>query len=150
MNLSSKKTTPLLLLLLILISLVTPGNNRPIRVNTVTAMQEAAGRALPGDTIFLADGVYRGERTDLSATGRSGHPVVIAAETPGKVTIESPLRLSGSHLNHGLLNIKSSRDNKTPPAHRGASPSKYSISAQQFQIHPLRRRQPDWWLSSRW
>ncbi len=98
MYLSAKKILPRLFILFSLFSSLTYGNSLPTLVNSLADLQKEAKKADPGDTIILADGLYKEGRTDLSATGKYGNPVVIRSQIPGGVTIESPIHLSGSHF----------------------------------------------------
>ncbi|PTT81978.1 TonB-dependent receptor, partial [Pelomonas sp. HMWF004] len=54
----------------------------------------------PGDTVILADGVWRDTNLLLRGTGKIGQPIKLTAQTPGKVILsgQSQLRLAGSYL----------------------------------------------------
>ncbi len=54
----------------------------------------------PGDTIILANGVWRDFEILFTGHGRAGEPITLAAETRGEVIISgrSNLRLAGEHL----------------------------------------------------
>ncbi len=61
----------------------------------------AATRALqPGDTVILADGIWRDMDLLLQGTGTTGQPIRLTAQTPGKVILsgQSRLRLAGAYL----------------------------------------------------
>lgn len=61
----------------------------------------AATKALqPGDTVILANGVWRDIDLLLRGTGKIGQPIKLTAQTPGKVILsgQSQLRLAGSYL----------------------------------------------------
>lgn len=61
----------------------------------------AATRALkPGDTVILADGVWRDADLLLRGTGTIGQPIRLTAQTPGKVILsgQSQLRMAGAYL----------------------------------------------------
>ncbi len=60
----------------------------------------AVRKAAPGDTVTIADGVYRDVLTVLTGKGKPRRPIVVMAETPGGVIVEgrSYLRLSGEWL----------------------------------------------------
>ncbi|WP_253256781.1 polysaccharide lyase 6 family protein [Stenotrophomonas sp. VV52] len=65
------------------------------------AAYAAASRALkPGDTVVLADGVWRDVDLLLTGTGKIGQPIRLTAQTPGKVVLsgQSQLRLAGAYL----------------------------------------------------
>ena len=57
-------------------------------------------KAAPGDTVIIADGIYRDVQTILSGKGMPRRPIVIMAETPGGVIVEgqSYLKISGEWL----------------------------------------------------
>ncbi|KAB7630120.1 TonB-dependent receptor [Stenotrophomonas rhizophila] len=65
------------------------------------AAYATAVRALaPGDTVILANGVWRDVDLLLRGTGKIGQPIKLTAQTPGKVILsgQSQLRLAGEHL----------------------------------------------------
>jgi hypothetical protein len=60
----------------------------PVMVSSLSALQTAIDRASPGDTIFLADGVYPAtQNIVVTRSGAEGRPIVIAAQDPGKAEI---------------------------------------------------------------
>lgn len=67
---------------------------------TAEKVSAAIRKASPGDTLVIADGVYRDVRLALQAAGDPEHPIVVRARTPGKVIIEgcSDLRIAGSGI----------------------------------------------------
>ena len=67
---------------------------------TAEKVSAAIRKASPGDTLVIADGVYRDVRLALQAAGDPEHPIVVRAQTPGKVIIEgcSDLRIAGSGI----------------------------------------------------
>jgi poly(beta-D-mannuronate) lyase len=60
----------------------------------------ALAKAAPGDTLVLANGVWRDFEIRFSGRGEAGKPITLRAETPGKVILSgrSNLRLGGEHL----------------------------------------------------
>lgn len=73
------------------------------QVHRVTSQAEYAAalkRVQPGDTIVLADGVWRDFTILFVARGSAGRPITLRAETPGGVVLsgQSNLRLAGRHL----------------------------------------------------
>ncbi|MGH8087939.1 MAG: polysaccharide lyase 6 family protein, partial [Stenotrophomonas sp.] len=61
----------------------------------------AAAKSLkPGDTVILADGIWRDVDLLLTGTGKIGQPIRLTAQTPGKVILsgQSQLRLAGAYL----------------------------------------------------
>lgn len=69
-------------------------------VRTQGEYQRAARAAGPGDTIVLADGVWRDFQIVFDAEGRPDEPVTLTAETPGGVVLsgQSNLRMAGRQL----------------------------------------------------
>jgi len=69
-------------------------------VGDPAAYQRAVRAAGPGDTIVLADGVWRDFQIVFDAEGRPGRPVTLTAQTPGRVILsgQSNLRMAGEHL----------------------------------------------------
>ncbi len=69
-------------------------------VPTAAALREAVRAAAPGDTIVVADGVWRDERIILEADGREDAPVTIRPQTPGGLALtgQSSLEARGSFL----------------------------------------------------
>lgn len=86
---------------------------RTIIVETQDAYNEAAQNAKPGDTISLANGVWRDFDLVLDAIGTKENPIRLVAETPGKVILsgQSSLRLAGEFLEVSGLVF---RDGYTP------------------------------------
>ncbi|WP_445392913.1 polysaccharide lyase 6 family protein [Stenotrophomonas pavanii] len=60
----------------------------------------AAASLQPGDEIVLADGTWTDTRLLLKGQGTAAAPIVLRAQTPGKVILsgQSDLRLAGSYL----------------------------------------------------
>jgi poly(beta-D-mannuronate) lyase len=73
---------------------------RTTLVRTPAQYEKAAARVGPGDTIVLADGVWKDVQLDFRGQGRAGKPITLTAQTPGRVVLSgrSNLRLAGSHL----------------------------------------------------
>lgn len=71
-----------------------------VRVSTPAEYDKAVRAARPGDTIVLADGVWRDFRILFSGKGTADKPITLTAETKGGVILsgQSNLRLAGSHL----------------------------------------------------
>ncbi|WP_425408453.1 chondroitinase-B domain-containing protein [Hyphococcus sp.] len=64
------------------------------------AYEDALKRLQPGDKLILADGVWRDFEIVFQAVGEEGAPILLTAQTPGKVIIsgQSNLRIAGEHL----------------------------------------------------
>jgi poly(beta-D-mannuronate) lyase len=78
-----------------------PNNSlRVVRTADQHAYREAVLNAKPGDRIVLENGVWSDFDMLLDAEGTAEAPIVVAAETPGKVILsgQSSLRLAGEHL----------------------------------------------------
>lgn len=69
-------------------------------VRTPVEYERAVRAAGPGDSIVLADGVWRDFQIVFEAEGRPGEPVTLTAQTPGRVILsgQSNLRMAGEHL----------------------------------------------------
>ncbi len=69
-------------------------------VRTQQEFNEAVSAARPGDTITMANGVWRDFEMVFSGTGTEDQPITLTAETRGKVIISgvSNLRLAGEYL----------------------------------------------------
>ncbi len=70
------------------------------RVDSQEAYRRAVAAARPGDTIELADAIWRDFEILFEGRGREGAPITLQAQTPGRVIISgaSNLRLAGEHL----------------------------------------------------
>ncbi|MHA6723972.1 chondroitinase-B domain-containing protein [Sphingomonas sp. RS2018] len=92
---------------------------RSIQVATPAAYRAALKSATAGDTIVLANGVWRDFDMVADGRGTPDRPITIAAETPGGVILSgaSRLRIGGTHL---IVSGLVFRD--------GASPTKEVIS----------------------
>ncbi|MBC7902251.1 MAG: substrate-binding domain-containing protein, partial [Gemmatimonadaceae bacterium] len=73
---------------------------RKIKVSTQVALTSAAASARPGDTILLKTGEWKNAVIELRCQGTEKNPVVIKAETNGKVwfTGVSSIHLGGSFI----------------------------------------------------
>lgn len=72
----------------LLLANITLAQESTINVSSITSLQEAVDKALPGQTITLADGIYTAESKILVKTaGSAEKPIVIAAQTIGGVEI---------------------------------------------------------------
>ncbi len=69
-------------------------------VSTPKELQSAIANAKPGTTILLKDGIWKDLKIDFNSTGTKEKPIVLAAQTSGKVFLEgeSYLKIGGSHL----------------------------------------------------
>lgn len=76
-----------------------PGSNE-VLVEDQKAYLEALKKAKPGDTIKLADGVWKDFEILFTGKGLVDQPITLTAETKGKVILsgQSNLRLAGEHL----------------------------------------------------
>jgi poly(beta-D-mannuronate) lyase len=90
------KATPLVILLLS----ACLGWARELPAPDASALEAAIRQAQPGDTIVMADGVWRDAEIVFRAKGTAGAPITLRAQTPGKVVLsgESSLRFVGEHL----------------------------------------------------
>ncbi len=94
-------TDPTKALLLVLLS-TAPGIawSEEYLVRDAAAYAAASKSLKPGDTVVLADGVWRDVDLLLTGTGKIGQPIRLTAQTPGKVILsgQSQLRLAGAYL----------------------------------------------------
>lgn len=69
-------------------------------VRTPAEYRAAAKQLKPGDTIALADGEWRDFEVLLEGNGTAAKPILLRAQTPGKVILtgQSNLKLAGSQL----------------------------------------------------
>jgi len=86
------------------------------KVENQSQYKEKVKDLLPGDTLILANGIWNNCQLVFKGNGEKGKYIYLAAETPGKVTLEgtSCLRLSGQWLHiSGLVFIKGFTPKKT-------------------------------------
>jgi len=92
------------ILIILIISLQINATNYPVKNSS--DLNSKLKKVLPGDTITMLNGVWTNVQLIFEADGAEGKPIVLIAETPGKVIIEgeSALVLSGDYLHvSGLL-----------------------------------------------
>ena len=87
----------LLALGLAIVAPVTPDNTL---VRTADEFREAVRHAQPGDTITMANGIWRDANLVFDADGAVGDSITVRAETPGEVILtgQSRLRIGGQYL----------------------------------------------------
>ncbi|MBX9888621.1 MAG: alginate lyase [Flavobacteriaceae bacterium] len=101
-----KRIVTIVSLLIILIScnqIATASSSTPPTSTKVTTMQElknAIKNSVAGDHIILANGIWKNAEINFYGKGTKEKPIVLRAETAGKVFIEgvSNLKLAGSYL----------------------------------------------------
>jgi poly(beta-D-mannuronate) lyase len=73
---------------------------RTIPVDNAEALKKANAGALPGDTIVLRNGEWKDVPILLNGKGTAAAPIVVKAQTSGKVLItgHSTLRIGGSYI----------------------------------------------------
>jgi poly(beta-D-mannuronate) lyase len=71
-----------------------------IRIESVAELPKAIAKARPGDSLVLANGVYRDLHIEFYANGKKDQPITLRAETPGEVILSGRSRLNiyGKHL----------------------------------------------------
>jgi poly(beta-D-mannuronate) lyase len=79
-----------------------------VKVNNPDELTEAITHAQAGDQIILANGVWNDVQIQFIGTGTKEAPIVLRAETPGKVSIEgiSNLQIGGDYLEIRDLHFK--------------------------------------------
>ncbi len=95
------KNTLFTALFLVLISFAPKVQAATYKVQNIAKFKaRVAAKLKPNDTLILANGVWRDADLVLKGQGTEAQPIVLMAETAGKVTLEgtSSLRLSGTFL----------------------------------------------------
>lgn len=69
----------------------------PVLVKTMAELAKAVSKAKPGDVITLADGNYD-QGCTLKGKGTQDKPIVVRAQTLGKVGISKPVTIQGSYI----------------------------------------------------
>lgn len=90
-----------LTLLLVAVFMLTSCEKSPESlVNDMAEFKEAVKNAQPGDVIVMSNGIWKDAEMDFTANGLVDKPIVLKAETPGKVFIEgqSFLKIAGHYL----------------------------------------------------
>ena len=79
---------------------IVPDREKDTLVRSVDEFDAAVGEARPGDTITLANGIWRDADLVFDADGEEGDTITVRAETPGNVLLTgtSTLRIGGSYL----------------------------------------------------
>ena len=75
-------------------------NQKVIFVKDMVELNEAIAKATPGDEIVMANGTWKDVHINFSGKGTADKPIVLRAETAGKVNIEgiSFLKIGGKYL----------------------------------------------------
>lgn len=83
-----------------LVSTAHPALARDMLVSDQAQYKAAVKKALPGDTIILADGEWRDFQIVFTGSGNATKPITLTAQTKGKVLLtgQSNLRIGGQHL----------------------------------------------------
>lgn len=90
--------------LILLIVLLVPGfksiHAEIIHVKSPDEVNAALQRARPGDEIVLANGSYSDFKLKLTANGEADRPIVLSAESPGKVILtgQTEIDFAGKYL----------------------------------------------------
>lgn len=73
---------------------------KTVKVTTITELQKAIKNSAAGDNIVLENGVWKDVQIKFYGKGTKENPIVLRAETPGKVFIEgvSSLQFGGTYL----------------------------------------------------
>lgn len=97
-----KKTVKLLSVLSIVILLISCQeiSSTTIKVTNIEELNKAIKNAKAGDEIILANGVWKDVQIKFSGKGTKDKPIILRAETAGKVFIEgtSDLKIGGEYL----------------------------------------------------
>ena len=94
------KSTISILFLSILFTIQASAQTGKTMVKNESELDQAIKEAKPGAHIVMANGVWKDLVIKFKGEGTKEQPIVLEAETPGKVFIEgqSTLRLSGEYL----------------------------------------------------
>lgn len=95
-----KRYIILLILTLSLFSFQDNSESKTIIVRNAGELQDAITKAQAGDAIIMANGIWKDIQIKFYGKGTKEKPIVLKAETAGKVTIEgaSSLKLAGEYL----------------------------------------------------
>ena len=87
-------------LLLLILLLTTISNANEIFVNSSAEITSALSNIQPGDTLSMVDGEWQDQRIVFSGNGTEENPILLRAQTPGKVILSgtSNLRITGTYL----------------------------------------------------
>ncbi|HEY1050713.1 MAG TPA: chondroitinase-B domain-containing protein, partial [Prosthecobacter sp.] len=85
---------PLHLLLSLAAAATSASMAKDIPVANAAAFAEAAKTLTAGDTLVLKDGTWADARLKLKAMGTAEKPVIVRAETAGKVLLTGDSRIS--------------------------------------------------------
>ncbi len=91
----------MIVIMMVLVVLGTSCNNQSGKiVGNQEELNQAISAAQPGETIIMANGVWRDTEIVFKGVGQTDKPITLTAEDPGKVLIEgqSYLELSGEYL----------------------------------------------------
>lgn len=82
---------------MLLLAAVAARGAAPVTPDKVASVMR---KAIPGDTVVIANGTYRNVKLVVQGSGERDKPIVVRAETPGKVVFEgeSNLRIAGSGI----------------------------------------------------
>ena len=77
-------------------------------VSNIEELKEAIDNATPGDKIYLKNGIWKDAAIQFYGEGTEDKPIMLLAETPGKVILEgnSSLMLGGHYLKVSGLHFK--------------------------------------------
>ena len=75
-------------------------NEKEILVRNLSQFNQAVSNVIPGSIITMANGEWENVELRLKGIGTKGNPILLRAETPGKVIIsgQSNLAFSGEHI----------------------------------------------------
>lgn len=90
----------LLSLIFLMISCGDISQNKNIKVIDAVELKKAIETAKPGNEIILANGIWKDVKIHFIGKGEKGNPIILRAETPGKVFIEgeSYIKFGGEYL----------------------------------------------------
>src|SRR3954453_4460147 len=110
-------------------------------VRSPAELKSATGVAKPGDEIVIADGQYVDQQVEINATGTAERPVVVRAQTPGRVILtgKSKLTIDGQYVTVRGVLVKGGGGDGDGIAVRGAhnrlTESAVINSTYKFDVH---------------
>ncbi|GAA4269328.1 chondroitinase-B domain-containing protein [Hyunsoonleella aestuarii] len=95
-----RKAISILTVIFVLVSCKQQETSNTIKVSNIEALNDAIKNSKEGDQIVLSNGIWNNVQINFYGIGTEEAPIVIKAETPGKVFIEgeSNLKFGGEYL----------------------------------------------------
>ncbi|MDI3320993.1 chondroitinase-B domain-containing protein [Pinibacter soli] len=90
-----------------------------VTVHTAAELEAAVDKAKPGDVVLIANGKYADWNCMLTGRGEAGKPVIVRAESSGKVSFGGPVmktifRITGTYLELSGITFSECKVSRTP------------------------------------